>query len=276
MTTIRSASVKKVLGELRRIALEDKDLYEKFIEQYNRPLKEGLYQDFANRDSLVELVRFKSTAVDGHTSLEEYKQRMLKDQKSIYYITGDNETTLRNSPLLEAYKAKEIEVLIMDDDLDEVIIPSIGSYKETELKAVNRADAGEDLADKADKKKTKELTPVVDKLKAALGDRVKDVRLSVRLADSPSCVVLDETDPSMKMQQLLKAMGQQDLPDIQPILEINPDHEIVTKLQSTEDDEVIADAAELLLDQALIAEGAQIKEPTEFVRRLNRVLGRSL
>jgi molecular chaperone HtpG len=276
MTNIRSASVKKVLGELRRIAVEDKDLYAKFAEQYNRPLKEGLYQDFANRDTLVELVRFKSTGVDGFTSLEEYKQRMLPDQKAIYYITGDDEHTLRNSPLLEAYTKKKIEVLIMDDDLDEVIVPSIGTYQETELKAVNRADAGDDLKKKTSKKKTEELTPVVDKLKEALGDRVKDVRLSVRLADSPSCVVLDEEDPSMKMQQLLKAMGQTDLPEIHPILEINPDHEIIAKLQSTDDKEVIADIAELLLDQALLVEGAQIKEPIEFVRRLNRVMGRSL
>jgi molecular chaperone HtpG len=276
MTSIRSASVKKVLGELRRIALEDKDLYMKFVERYNRPLKEGLYQDFANRETLVELVRFKSTALEGYTSLEDYKQRMLKDQKSIYYITGDDEGTLRKSPLLEAYTNKKIEVLILDDDLDEVIIPSIGTYKENELKAVNRADAGDDLGEKADTKKAKSLEPVVDKLKEVLGERVKDVRLSVRLADSPSCIVLDDTDPSMKMQQLLKAMGQTDLPEIQPILEINPDHEIVTKLQATDDEEIFADAAELLLDQALLVEGAPIKEPAEFVRRLNRVLGRSL
>ncbi|HKJ84766.1 MAG TPA: molecular chaperone HtpG [Spirochaetia bacterium] len=141
MNSIKTASVKKFLGELQRIALEDKDLYLKFIEQYNRPLKEGLYQDFANRETLVELVRFKSTTEDGYTSLEEYKQRMLADQKAIYYITGGDANTLRNSPLLEAYRKKGIEVLVMDDDFDEIVGPSIGTYMEVELKAVNRDDA---------------------------------------------------------------------------------------------------------------------------------------
>ncbi|TFH04449.1 MAG: molecular chaperone HtpG [Spirochaetales bacterium] len=276
MTNIRSASIKKVLGELQRIALEDKDLYVKFIKEYNRPLKEGLYQDFANRDSLMELVRFKSTIEDGFTSLAEYKQRMLADQKAIYYITGDDEQTLRHSPLLEAYRKKKIEVLIMDDELDEVVVPGIGKYKETDLKAVNRADVGEDLKDESDKDKEKELEPVVEKIRKALGDKVKDVRLSVRLSDSPSCIVVDDADPSMKMQQLLNAMGQKDLPDIQPILEINPNHEIVTKLQGVTDEEFITDVAYLLFDQALLVEGAPVKEPADFVQRLNRVLGKAL
>ena len=276
MASIRSASVKKVLGEFQRIALEDKELYARFIGQYNRPLKEGLYQDFGNRDALVELVRFKSTEVDGFTSLADYKQRMLPDQKAIYYVTGDDERTLRHSPLLEAYRKKKIEVLIMDDEIDEIVVPSIDKYKDVELKPVNRADAGEDLKDKQSKEKEKDLKPVVEKVKKALGDRVKDVRLSVRLADSPSCIVLDEADPSMKMQALMKAMGQADLPEIHPILEINPDHEIVTRLRDTSDESLAEDAAFLLLDQAFLAEGAEIKEPAEFVKRLNRVLARAL
>lgn len=276
MASIRTASVKKVLGELTRISLEDKDLYNVFVEQYNRPLKEGLYSDFANREQLLELVRFKSTAVEGYTSLEEYKKRMLADQKTIYYITGDDEATLRNSPLLEAYRAKEIEVLIMDDELDEVVVPGIGPYKETELKAVNRADAGDDLKSKTDSKQEKELEPVVEKIKAALGERVKDVRLSVRLADSPSCIVIDEADPTMKMQAMLKALGQKDLPDVKPILEINPDHQIVQKLQGVQDESLVDDVAFLLLDQALLVEGAPVAEPSDFVKRLNRVLERAV
>jgi molecular chaperone HtpG len=272
MTNIRNASVKKFLGELQRIALEDKELFTKFIEQYNRPLKEGLYQDFANRDTLVELVRFKSTAVDGYTSLEEYKQRMLGEQKAIYYITGGDEQTLRNSPLLEAYRKKDIEVLIMDDDFDEIVVPSIGTYKETELKAVNRSDAGEDLKDESDTAKEKELEPVVDKIKKALGERVKDVRFSVRLADSPSCIVVDDADPTMQMQQLLKAMGQKDIPEVKPILEVNPNHEIVASLAQNTDDGFVEDVAFLLLDQALLVEGAPVKEPADFVKRLNRVV----
>ena len=276
MSSIRNASVKKVLGELARIALEEPDTYTKFAEQYNRPIKEGLYQDFANRDQLTDLVRFKSTAVEGFTSLEDYKKRMLGEQKAIYYITGGDEQTLRNSPLLEAYTKKEIEVLIMDDDIDEIVVPSIGAYKETELKAVNRSDAGEDLQGESDKEKEKELGPVVETIKKALGDRVKDVRISVRLADSPSCIVVDETDPTLKMQEMLKAMGQSDMPDVKPILEINPNHEIITKLAGVKDEAFAADVAFLLLDQALLVEGAHVPEPAEFVKRLNRVMGRAV
>ncbi len=276
MANIRNASVKKVLGELQRIALEDKDLYTKFIEQYNRPLKEGLYQDYANRETLMELVRFKSTSVEGYTSLEEYKQRMIGDQKSIYYVTGGDEHTLRNSPLLEAYRKKEIEVLIMDDDFDEVVVPTIGTYKETELKAINRSDAGEDLKDKTDKNKEKELAPLLEKIKGVLGERVKDVRVSVRLSDSPSCIVVDESDPTMQMQSLLKAMGQSDMPETKPILEVNPEHEILSKIKGTNDDALINDVSFLLLDQALLVEGIEIKEPADFVKRLNRVLQRAL
>ncbi len=276
MSSIRNASVKKVLGELARIALEEPDTYTKFAEQYNRPIKEGLYQDFANRDLLVDLVRFKSTTVEGFTSLEDYKKRMLGEQKAIYYITGGDEQTLRNSPLLEAYTKKEIEVLIMDDEIDEIVVPSIGAFKETELKAVNRADAGEDLKAESDKEKEKKLKPVVETIKKALGDRVKDVRISVRLADSPSCIVVDESDPTLKMQEMLKSLGQTDLPDVKPILEINPDHEIVRKLAEVKDDDFAADVAFLLLDQALLVEGAQLPEPAEFVKRLNRVVSRAV
>ncbi|MFW6213387.1 MAG: molecular chaperone HtpG, partial [Spirochaetota bacterium] len=233
-------------------------------------------QDYANRETLMELVRFKSSAVEGYTSLEEYKQRMLGEQKAIYYITGGDEQTLRNSPLLEAYRKKEIEVLIMDDDFDEVVVPTIGNYKETELKAVNRSDAGEDLKDKADKKKEKELAPLLEKIKGVLGDRVKDVRVSVRLSDSPSCIVVDESDPTLQMQSLLKAMGQSDMPETKPILEVNPEHEILAKIKETSDDALINDVSFLLLDQALLVEGVEIKEPAAFVKRLNRVLERAL
>ncbi len=276
MTSIKSASVKKVLGELQRIALNDKELYTTFIEQYNRPLKEGLYQDFANREQLMELVRFKSSREEGFTSLEEYTQRMVADQKAIYYVTGGDEQTLRNSPLLEAYAKKEIEVLIMDDEFDEIVVPSLGKYKEFDLKPVNRADAGDDIKDKTDKKKEKALKPVLETIKKALGDRVKDVRASVRLTDSPSCVVVDDADPTMQMQQILRSMGQAEMPEVKPILEINPDHEIVQKLGETSDDALAEDVAFLLYDQALLVEGVQVKEPADFVKRLNRVLGRAV
>ncbi len=276
MASIRSQSVKKLLGEFARIAVEEPETYTAFVAQYNRPLKEGLYQDFSNREQLLELVRFKSTEVAGYTSLAEYKERMLPDQKSIYFISGDNETTLRHSPLLEAYRKKKIEVLIMDDEIDEVVAPTIGTYKETPLKAVNRADAGDDLKEERDKEKEKELSSVIDKIKKALDDRVKDVRFSVRLADSPSCIVLDEADPTMKMQEMLKALGQTDLPEIKPILEVNPNHAIVASLQESSDQELIEDVAFLLLDQAMLVEGAPVKDPADFVQRLNRVVARAV
>jgi len=276
MVNIRNASVKKVLGEFQRLALEDKEKYNQFISQYNRPLKEGLYTDYGNRDILLELVRFKSTKAEGFTSLEEYVHRMLADQKAIYYITGDNETTLRNSPLLEAYKKKDIEILIMDDEIDEIVIPAIGKYKDYELKPVNRSDAGEDLKSEEDARAKEEVKTAIEKIKRALGDRVKDVRVSVRLSDSPSCIVTDENDPSYKVAALLKAMGHKDLPEVKPILEVNPHHEILQKLNRIEDPLLIDDISSLLLDQALLVEGLSVKDPADFVKRLNRILAKAV
>lgn len=277
MVNIKNASVKKILGEFARIAKEDPESYKTFVDNYNRPLKEGLYSDYGNREQLEELVRFKSTKVKGWTSLAEYKERMQKDQKAIYYITGEKEQVLRQSPLLEAYKKKDIEVLIMDDEIDEIVIPSLFKYKDIDLKAVNRSDAGEDLKEKKDKKKEKDVQPVVEKIKKSLGDRVKDVRVSVRLSDSPSCIVMDESDPSFQMQAMMKAMGQSaGTEEIKPILEINPDHAIVQSLKDVEDEERVTDLSNLLLDQALLIEGAEIKDPAGFVKRLNRVLQESL
>ncbi len=276
MVNIRNQSVKKLLNEFARIAQEDKELYGKFIEQYNRPLKEGLYSDFGNREQLMDLVRYKSTKVEGFTSLAEYKERMLPDQKAIYYITGENEQTLRRSPLIEAYTKKDIEVLIMDDEIDEVVAPMIDRYKDVELKPVNRADAGEDLKNEADKEKEKEAKPVIEKIKKALGERVKDVRTSVRLSDSPSCIVVDDTDPTMKMQAMMKAMGQKDLPEVKPILEINAEHPILKHLKDSEDEAHILDVSTLLLDQALLVEGITIKDPADFVSRLNRIMEKAV
>ncbi|MDR2952315.1 MAG: molecular chaperone HtpG [Treponema sp.] len=292
LLNIKNASVKKLLSEFKQMAEnalsggdEAKEKWETFIGQFNRPLKEGLYQDFANREAIQELVRFKSTAVEGWTSFADYVSRMKSDQKHIYYISGGDEKTLRSSPLLEAYRAKEIEVLVMDDDIDDIVIPSLHSYrKETagadgksesqtwELKAVNRAGADEELDEKKDKAAEKDAKPVIEKIKKALGDRVKDVKLSRRLHDSPSCIVADENDPSLQMAQMLKAMGQTSLPDIKPILEVNGDHPIVAGLKDIDDEARIADVAGVLLDQALLVEGVKLKDPADFVKRLNRLL----
>ncbi len=276
LTSIRTASVKKILSELKNIAANQPEQYLKFIAEYNRPLKEGLYGDYANRETLLDLVRFKSTKVEGLTSLAEAKSRMKDGQKSIYYITGGAEPLLRTSPLLEIYKKKDLEVLILDDDVDEIIFSGVEKYGDIDMKAVNKASTSEDLKDEAEPDKAEALKPLLEKLKATLGGRVKDVRASVRLADSPSCIVSDEAEPSVQMQQMLRAMGQKDIPSPKPTLEINPDHEIVKKLLARADDAVAEDAAWLLFDQALLMEGVPLEDPGTFVRRLNRVLSLSI
>jgi len=276
MSTIKNSSVKKILGEFKKLSESNTELYAKFIEQFNRPLKEGLYSDYANRKVLMELVRFKSTEVEGFTGLASYKERMKEDQKAIYYIAGGSEETLRNSPLIEAYKKKGIEVLVMDDDIDDIVIPTVGKYAEIDLKAINKSSAADDLKTDDDKKKEKASEPVAKKIKDALGDKVKDVVISSRLTESPSCIVVDENDPTVQMQQMLKAMGQTEMPEFTPILEINPDHAIVKKLGESKDKELIADVSQILLDQAMLAEGVMLKHPAEFVKKLNAVLSRTL
>jgi molecular chaperone HtpG len=274
LQSIRNASVKKLLGEFKSLADNDKEKYQNFIEQFNRPLKEGLYQDFANREAILDLVRFKSSTQEGWTSLAEYVDRMGSDQKIIYYISGGDEKTLRASPLLEAWKAKGIEVLIMSDDIDDIVMPSVNKYKEWDIKAVNRAGADKELgeASKEDKASEKQMKPLLEKLQKALGDKVKEVKLSRRLHDSPSCIVADENDPSIQLAQMMKAMGQMEMPEIKPILEVNAKHPILQKLLDEENEERIADVAGVLLDQALLVEGIKLKDPADFVKRLNRLL----
>jgi molecular chaperone HtpG len=276
LTSIKTASVKKILSELKNIAANDKDKYAQFIAQYNRPLKEGLYGDFANRETLLELIRFRSTKVEGLTSLAEAKERMQPEQKALYYITGGSESMLRNSPLLEIYNKKGIEVLILDDDIDEIVFSSIPKYGEIDLKAVNKSTTSEDLKDESAPEKAEELKPLLEKIKATLGDAVKDVRASSRLADSPSVIVSDEDEPSARMRHMMQAMGQKDIPDLAPTLEINPDHEIVRKLLANPEDAKVADAAWLLFDQALLLEGIPLKDTATFIQRLNRVLNQSI
>ena len=273
LASIKTASVKKILSELKSIAGKEAEKYLEFIGEYNRPLKEGLYTDYANRETLLELVRVKSTKVEGLTSFADAKARMQPDQKSLYFITGGAESLLRKSPLLEMYKRKDIEVLILDDEIDEIVFGQIEKYGDVELKAVNKAGTSEDFKDDAAPEQDAALQPLLHKLKATLGDRVKDVRATQRLADSPSCVVSDEEEPSMQLQQMLKAMGQKKLPEPKPTLEINPEHAIVKKLLGQQD---VEDAAWLLLDQALLMEGLPLRDPASFVQRLNRVMQQAM
>ena len=304
LEAIKTQSVKKLLGEFKKMAdagakaaaaakeaggtdkLKDEEkksleTWNKFVGQFNRPLKEGLYSDYANRDELAEIVRFKSTAAEGTgddnwTSFADYVQRMQPEQKAIYYITGSDEKNLRSSPLLEAYKAKGLEVLIMADEIDDIVIPAYGKYKDFELKAVNRAGSDDELGvDKKEaEKKEKEFKPVVEKIKKALGDRVKDVCLSKRLSDSPSCIVVDENDPSLQMERMMKAMGQNSFGMVKPILEVNGDHPVVAALKDTDDEQYIEDVSVVLLDQALLVGGGELEDPADFVKRLNKLLGK--
>ncbi|MDR1893167.1 MAG: molecular chaperone HtpG, partial [Spirochaetales bacterium] len=244
LAQIRAASVKKILQELKSLSENNKEKYIQFIDEFNRPLKEGLYGDYANREILMELVRFKSTFDQGYTGLADYVSRMPEDQKVIYYISGGSEDTLRSSPLLAAYQKKNWEVLIMDQEIDELVVPTLGRYKDREIKAINRASTNEDLKTGEDKKKEEELKPVLARIKEVLGDRVKDVAASSRLTDAPSCLISDDSDPSLQLQQMLKSMGADSLGgEVKPILEINPDHPIVAKLITTEDQAVFEDVS---------------------------------
>ncbi len=273
MSNIRNASVKKILGELSKIAEQNSELYAKIVAEFNRPLKEGLYSDYANRETLLDLVRFKSSEIEGFTSLKEYKERMKEDQKAIYYLAGGNEETIRRSPLLEGYKKKGIEVLLMVDDIDDIVMPSIGTYQDLEFKAINKAGAVEELADKEQGDET-ESQAVVEKIKKALKERVKDVVASKRLVDAPAVVVVEDHDMSVQMQQILKQMGQDNLPETTPILEVNIENVIVQKIAASDDEGYIEDLSNVLLDQALLNEGVMLKDIGAFVKRLNALLAR--
>lgn len=276
MAKIKKNSVKKLIKEFGNLANTDSKKYIEFYEEYGRTLKEGVAQDFENKDNLIDLLRFKSTKVDGYTSLAEYLDRMQDDQNIIYYITGEKEGSLRNSPLLEMYNDKDVEVLIMDDEIDELVMPSIPKYKEKELRSVNRSDAADELKSDDEKSSEKELKPLLKKIKKVLGDKVKDVVASTRLSDSPSVIVADQNDPTVQMQEVLRAMGQTAPQDVKPILEINPTHAVVKKMQDMRKSKAFDDAAMLLLEQALLLEGVKLDNPPEFVSRLNSILGKAL
>ncbi len=294
LDNIKSASVKKLLSEFKKLGEEaDKarkaenptedekkaiEKWNKFVENFNRPMKEGLYSDYANREEIAEIVRFKSTDDSGNgdgkwTSFKDYVSRMKPEQKAIYYITGNNEKNLRASPLLEAYKNKGFEVLIMADDIDDIVIPSLMKYKDYELKGVNRAGSDDELGiDKEEAKKKEEaFKPVQEKIKKALGERIKDAVLSKRLSDSPSCIVVDENDPGIQMERMMRAMGQ-NAPAVKPILEINAEHPLVKTLETSTDESYIADVSEVLLDQALLVSGAELSSPTDFIKAMNKLI----
>ena len=277
LSKIKSNSVKKILKTFSNLAKKDEKKYEEFYLKFGVPIKEGLYQDFENRDTLLELVRFRTNKTDKWISLEEYAKNMKKKQKSIFYITGDNFDILKNSPLLETCNNKDIEVLIMNDEIDEFVFSSVSKYKDFNFKSINHADALDELKTDGDKKEENDkITPLIKKMKVVLKDKVKDVMISSRLTDSPSCIVSDSSDPSAQMQKIFQQMGQTGMPEAKPILEINSNHKIVKKLNKMSKTKLFNDTVMLLYDQALLAENVKLSDPNEFINRLNRALEKSL
>lgn len=269
MRSVKESSVKKIYSELSKLMQSDREKYLKFYSLFGKVLKEGLY-GFGAKDEILNLVLFKSSKRDGFVSLKEYKEAMKKDQKSIYFITGKDEKMLKNSPLLEAFNAQDIEVLICDDEIDTIVMPMVFEFDKTPLKSVQNADDEIKNDEKIDEA---QYASLIVKIKEALKDEVKDVKLTNRLKNSPACVVFDKNDPDFAMQQMMKQMGQ-NVPKSKPILEINPKHEIFAKLDKNE--LMINDVANLLLNSAKISSGISIENPSEFSGALNRIILKSL
>ncbi|MDH1975401.1 molecular chaperone HtpG [Aliarcobacter butzleri] len=279
LANIKQSSVKKILSEIKKLS-KDEEKYAEFVAQYIRPLKEGVYQDYTNKEAILELLRYKSTKTEigKMTSLEAYKERANSEQKAIYYIVGENEKVLRNSPLLESYKKNDIEVLILDDkEIDEIITPAIGVFKEWEFKDITAIEPPKVEQSEEEKKEVEEkFQDILSKIKDKLGDAVKDVKVTSRLSESPSCVVKDAADAQMAaMAHMFRAMGQA-MPESAPILEINPEHEIVKKLNGCADEATIEDVSWILLDQAKLSEGIEITDTVAFAQRLSRITAKAL
>ena len=273
LANIKQNSVKKILQAIKKLEGED---FDRFVSQYNRVIKEGIYTDFTNKETLLEIVRYKSSSEEGMVSFDDYISRADSEKKEIYYIIGEDEKVLRHSPLLEAYKKANIEVLIMDDyEVDSIVTPMIGSYKEWTLKDITTIDAPESKTEEEKKEIEENLKPLVEKLKEKLGDEVKEVKISTRLTDSPSCVLKDSSDPMASMAAMFAQMGQE-MPEIPLIFEINPDHEMVKKLENVEDDALFDDMAHLLLDTAKLAEGIEPKDKAAFAHRIAKLAAKAL
>lgn len=261
---VKEASVKKILSELEKLKNKDKEKYLSFFKNFGKVLKEGLYGFGGEKDSLLKLMLYKSTKGESLRSLEEYKNDIQGEQKEIFYITGNNESLLRNSPLLEEYKQKNIEVLLMDDEIDSLVTPMLGEYEGLKFVAINQVEDKNELSDE----EKNEFAPLVAKFKELLKDQVEDVRLTSRLKDSPSCIVYDKNKPDFAMQQLLKQMGQEQ--NFKPILEINPKHAIFTGLKNNET--FSADIAALVLNMAKLSEGMGVDNPAEFNASLTKII----
>jgi len=274
--SIRTASTKRILGLLEKMAKDDPEKYQKFWKEFGRVMKEGPAEDFANKERIAGLLRFASTKSEGKeetVSLDQYLERMQEKQEKIYYITADSYAAARHSPHLEVFKTKDVEVLLLTDRVDEWLVSHLNEYKGKPLQSVAKGQL--DLGDMEDKetleKEAEEHKGLLDRVKTALGEDVKDVRVSSRLTESPACLVADEHDMGANLQRVLKQLGQ-DAPQTKPILELNLKHPLVEKMDQEPDEDRFADLSRVLLDQAALAEGGQLEDPAAFVHRLNKLM----
>ncbi|MEQ1591605.1 MAG: molecular chaperone HtpG [Thiobacillaceae bacterium] len=277
--SIRAGSVKKVLGLLEGLAENEPEKYAGFWQAFGRVLKEGPGEDFANKDRIAGLLRFASTQADSAAqivALKDYVSRMKDGQSAIYFISADSFAAAKHSPHLEVFRKKGIEVLLLSDRVDEWLTSNLSEFDGKPLRSVAKGglDLGalEDETEKAAQQEAEDaFKPLTDKIQATLGERVKGVRVTHRLTDSPACLVTGEGDMSANLERLLKAAGQS-APTVKPTLEINPQHVLVTRLNLESDEARFANWANLLFEQALLAEGGQLEDPASFVRRLNGLL----
>lgn len=267
LKSVQEASVKKILAELKKFKEKDKENYLKFHENFGKVLKEGLYGFGENKDAIAKLLYFKNSNKEELIDLEEYKQNLQKGQKEIFYITGKNEKILRNSPLLESYKQKNINVLLLDEEIDTIVMPMMNEFEGLKFSAINHL-ANEEVSEE----QKSEFAPLLIKIKETLKDEVEEVKLSQRLSKSPSCIVYDQNKPDFAMQQILKQMGQEQ--QVKPILEINPNHEILKALK--ENDSLASEMAHILLNMAKLSEGMGIDNPNEFNNALSKIVSKAL
>ncbi len=278
--SIKSACVKRILSLLEELATNNAEKYVEFWQTFGAVLKEGPAEDFANKDRIANLLRFASTHADTDkqtVSLKDYVSRMQPQQEKIYYIIADNWMAAKNSPLLEVFRQKNIEVLLLSDRVDEWLVSHLHEFEGKKLQSVSQGSL--DLGSLEDKKEIegkkaeteKNFKDVIEKMKKSLGDRVKEIRLTHRLTDSPACVVFDDNELTGHMQRMLKAAGQS-VGETKPILELNPEHALMLKVKHESDDARLTRWADLLLNQALLAEGEQLQNPAAFVKTLNELL----
>lgn len=277
--TIRAASVKKVLGLLENMVKNEAEKYAEFWAQFGRVMKEGPAEDFANRERIAKLLRFASTHSDTDeqsVSLEDYISRMQPEQEKIYYVTADSFAAAKNSPHLEVFRKKGIEVLLLHDRVDEWMVSHLTEFDGKALVSVAKGELdlgklGDEGEEESAKQVETEFKDLVTRIQDALTDDVKEVRISHRLTDSPSCLVLEEHEMAVHLQQVMKQAGHA-LPNTKPILEVNPGHPLVVRLKDEQDQEKFSEWSHLLFEQAMLNEGGQLEDPTAFVKRMNAIL----